>query len=77
MLDMLIVLGMLLAFLGGIFLLVEAFKEHILWGIACLFLPPASLVFMLLHWRVAKKPALMELTGFAIVIYCLMAGGTF
>jgi len=60
-----------------LFLLIEAFKEHILWGVACLFLPPVSLLFMLLHWKVAKKPALMELTGFAIVVSGIMAGGTF
>jgi membrane protein YdbS with pleckstrin-like domain len=40
----------------------------ILWAIACLFIPPVVLVFTVMHWDVAKKPFLIQLTGLGIML---------
>lgn len=63
-------IGSLVSFIAGIWFLVEAFKENIWWGVACLVFGPASLVFLFMHWESAKSPFLLNLLGVLI-----MAGG--
>lgn len=46
-----------------IWTVVIAFKEHILWGFGCLFVPLVIIVFGIVHWNKAKKP-------FMIYIIC-------
>ncbi len=53
--------------IGGILLLIEAFKEGIIWGLACLLISPVALVFTILHWDVAKKPFFIQLFGVGIM----------
>jgi hypothetical protein len=53
----------LVAVAGGIWLLVVAFKESLVWGLVCLLCPPAPIVFAIMHWEKAKKPFLIELCG--------------
>ena len=60
------VVGAVVALAGGIWLLVVAFKESILWGIGCLLVPCVGLVFAIMHWEKAKKPFLIELAGVAL-----------
>ncbi len=59
----LMLLGGLIALVGGILFLVAAFRESILWGLAVLFIPFAGLVFLIAHWQDAKKPFLLQLLG--------------
>ncbi len=47
----------------------EAFKVHVGWGFACLFVPFAALVFLFMHWREALKPFVASLLA------TLMLGG--
>ncbi|MCF6174300.1 MAG: hypothetical protein L3J71_00890 [Victivallaceae bacterium] len=51
------------------------FKESMLWGIGCLFINVLGLVFVFLHWDVAKKPFLINLAGAAIMILGAILGG--
>jgi hypothetical protein len=67
----LIVLGGLAALVGGLWLLVLAFQESILWGLCSLFIPLVILIFALTHWEVAKKPFLIQIGG--VVLYFLGA----
>ncbi|TXJ09494.1 MAG: hypothetical protein E6Q25_03115 [Acinetobacter sp.] len=67
--------GLLIAVIGGIGSLIAAFKTHILWGIACLLFAPASLVFLVLHWSVAKNPFFLTLLGVVIMFLSAMMGG--
>ena len=60
-------IGWIVAFVGAIWLLIEAFKVSILWGLGC-FIPIISRLFLAMHWEVAKKPFLIYLGGFALVI---------
>jgi len=68
MYEVMVLTGIALLVAGSLLLLVGAFRERILWGLACLLLPPAALVFTVLHWDVAKKPFFIQLFGFGIVL---------
>lgn len=50
--------GGILALVTGIWLLILAFREHVLWGLAYLFVPFAALVFVIMHFDEAGKPFL-------------------
>jgi hypothetical protein len=47
--------GVILAFVGGIWMLVLAFKESLVWGLCSLLIPFVLLVFALMHWDTCKK----------------------
>ena len=59
-------LGIALLILGGIGTLIVAFKTSILWGLGCLLIAPVSLIFLILHWDVAKNPFFLQLIGLAL-----------
>lgn len=65
---LIILLGIVIFVIGGLFFLVAAFRESIWWGLACLFIPIVSLFFLIVHWRVAKKPFFIQLLGFAVLV---------
>jgi len=62
-----IAIGAVLGVVGGIWLLVVAFQESVLWGLGSIFVPFVSLIFVILHWDVAKKPFLYNLLGTVIL----------
>lgn len=66
--TLLVVLGGIVMLVGGIWLLVEAFKESILWGLGSLFIPFVSLVFVIMHWDVSKTPFLIWIGGLVLTI---------
>jgi len=60
----LILVGGVVAFAGGIWLLVAAFRESFLWGLAYLCCNPIGpLVFVIKHWRGAARPFFLHLLG--------------
>jgi len=63
---LLAIVGAVIGLVGGIMLLIVAFKENIGWGIACILIPCLTIVFAIMHWEKAKKPFLIELVGAAI-----------
>lgn len=68
----LILAGVLVGLVYGIILLVKAFKTSIWWGLAYLFIPFAALVFVIVHWQVAKKPFLMSLISIPLILIGLL-----
>ena len=64
----LLIIGMIISFIGGIWLLVVAFQTGVWWGLGSLLLPLISLIFVILHWQVAKKPFLISLAGTILVV---------
>ena len=64
----LIAIGLIIALVYGIILLIKAFQTHILWGLGSLFVPFVSLVFVIMHWDIAKKPFLMGLLSIPFYI---------
>lgn len=67
-----IVAGSLIALVYGIILLIKAFQISIWWGLAYLLIPFAALVFIIVHWDIAKKPFLMSLLSFPFILVGLM-----
>jgi len=60
------IIGIIIFVIGGILLLIESFRESVLWGLACLLITPVILIFTVLHWDVAKNPFFIQLTGLII-----------
>jgi membrane protein CcdC involved in cytochrome C biogenesis len=67
-----IIIGYVVCLAGGIWFLVEAFRESILWGLGCLLLGPVSIVFLILHWDVAKRPFFLQLKGLAVILIAVL-----
>lgn len=68
MADLVGVIGVVIFIIGAILFLVVAFKESIIWGIACLLITPVVLIFTVMHWEVAKKPFFIQLAGLGVML---------
>ncbi|HZV37059.1 MAG TPA: hypothetical protein VFB72_20955 [Verrucomicrobiae bacterium] len=68
-------IGGITAFVGGIIFLIAAFRESLLWGLACLLIPFVSLIFLVLHWAEAKKGFFIQLVGLALIVIGVLIGG--
>ena len=53
--------------------LVAAFRKSILWGVSCLVIPFAQIVFCILHWTQAKKGFVISAIGLVSLIACVVA----
>ena len=54
--------------IGGIGTLIAAFSTGIRWGLGCLLISPVSLVFLILHWDVAKNPFFLQVVGLVAML---------
>ena len=63
----LISVGLMISFVYGIILLVKAFQTSIWWGLGYLLVPLVALVFIVVHWEVAKQPFLTSLTAIPFI----------
>lgn len=66
-------LGLGIALLGAIWFLIVAFSESILWGLVCLLVTPASLLFLVMHWNEAKNPFFVQLAGIGLAFLGAMS----
>ena len=66
--EALSIIGLVLFIVGGLGLLIAAFKTNILWGLGIIVIAPTALVFTVLHWSEAKNPFLLQLLGFVIIL---------
>ncbi len=75
--QIIFLLGDLVALVGGVMLLIEAFKKSVLWGILSLCVPFAGLVFVFLNWSNEKvrKAFFIILGGFAVMVVGGVLGG--
>ena len=64
----LILLGAVIFIVGGFWFLVAAFRESVLWGLACLFIPIVQLFFLIVHWPEAKRPFFLQLLAFVMIL---------
>lgn len=65
-----ILLGLLLMLLGFFWFVVAAFNTSVLWGVGVLLFPILQFAFLLIHWRRAKDPLMLQIWGFGIVFAC-------
>ena len=66
-------IGMAVYLVGGLMLLVKAFRVSVNWGLATLFLPFAALVFVVKHWEESKGTFFTIVTGMVLVILGALA----
>src|SRR5687768_12852977 len=66
-------LGVFTAFIGGILMLVAAFRQSIVWGLVSLFVPFGNLVFLVLHWTKARTGFLTSVAGTLLSVGGLFA----
>lgn len=64
----LFIVGLIIAFAGGLWLLIVAFEKSVWWGLGCLFIPFASLLFVILNWRATWKPFVINIVGGILVV---------
>jgi len=69
--------GALVSIIGGIWFLVVAFQESVLWGLGCIFVPFVSLIFLIMNFGESWKPFVMSMAGSAVVVIgvLLLASG--
>jgi len=73
--SILFIIGAVLGLVGGIWLLVVAFRTSILWGLGSLFIPPVIIIFAIMHWGDAKKPFLIALCSIPFYVAGFVMGG--
>lgn len=72
----LIGLGGIAAVVGGLWVIVMAFQESVLWGLVCLLIGPAMIVFAIMHWEEAKTPFLISVAGSVVLVLGFVVGGS-
>ena len=60
--------GIIMALIGGIKMIIAAFRCSFLWGMGYLLVPFVSLIFLLLHWEDAKEGFFLNLKGFGLIL---------
>jgi len=61
-------LGLVIALIGGIWLLVVTFKKSVWWGLGSLFIPLVGLIFVIMNWQLTKTPFLVYLAGVVLLV---------
>ena len=59
-------LGVTLSFVGGLWLVVNAFRASVLWGLGSLLIPFVALIFGLINFGENKIPLLLSVLGIAM-----------
>ncbi|MGY8770298.1 MAG: hypothetical protein ACKVH8_17920 [Pirellulales bacterium] len=66
--GLLSLVGSIACLVGVIWIIVIAFKESVLWGLGCLFVPFVVLIFAIMNWDSASKPALIVIGGIGLSV---------
>lgn len=74
LLGLIVIAALVVIVIGGIWMLIQAFSESILWGLGCLIVPFVSLAFLIVHWRKAKDPFFLQLMGLGAIILASFLG---
>lgn len=74
MAPVLIWLGYVLCFAGGLWIVVLAFRKGILWGVGCLFVPILQLIYVALYWKQAKAAFFLQVTGLSAFFVSAVIG---
>ncbi|HEU0306599.1 MAG TPA: hypothetical protein VFR30_06485 [Lysobacter sp.] len=60
-------LGVVLSVIGGLWIVVNAFRTSVLWGLGSLLVPFVSLIFALMNFSENKIPLLISVIGTVLV----------
>jgi len=72
----LMIVGGIVGTVGGIWLIIVAFKESVWWGLGSIFVPFVSLIFAITHWAQAKVPFLITVGGLVVLIIGIFMGAS-
>mgnify|MGYP000890047488 CR=1 FL=1 len=61
-------IGLVLYFIGAIGLMIDEFKENVIWGLFGLFTQVAHIIFALIHFDKCKKSLGYMLLGIVLII---------
>ena len=67
--------SVLLVILGGLWLLVAAFRTGFWWGIGCVVFAPVQLVFVVRHWAAARLSVGIQTVGALLMLLAVIQGG--
>ena len=67
-------LGVILSLVGSLWIVINAFRTSVLWGLGALFVPFVSLIFALLNFAGTKIPLLLCVIG---MILCIMGWSSY
>jgi hypothetical protein len=73
--QILVLIGLIIAFFGLILWIIEAFKENILWGVSGFVFSPVLFLFLIFHWDKARKPFFINIGGVVIALLGVYIGG--
>lgn len=63
--------------ISSIYVTVCAFRRHILWGLAYLFVPFAAFIYLIVDWRKVWKATLINIACVPLMILSMMLSPTF
>lgn len=61
-------IGWVMTLIGGIRILISAFRKSIIWGLGCLLVPFCGLVYLIVDWDNAKSGFFLQLKGFGVIL---------
>lgn len=74
--EIVLYVGLGIFIVGGIGLLIAAFRTSLLWGLGVLFITPVAIIYLVVHWQDAKGPFKLQVFGLVIVAaFAYMNGG--
>ncbi len=73
----LMAIGGIISLVFGVMLIIQAFKESVLWGLVYLFVPFGALVYVVKFWDQAKGLFLKSLLGLPFYFVGMLMAGTF
>jgi hypothetical protein len=71
---LIILAGFVMALIGGIRILISAFRKSIIWGLGCLFVPFCKLIYLIVDWEAAKSGFFLYLKGVGVIILGAVLG---
>jgi len=67
------VVSVVVMLVGGVMMVVTAFRQGVVWGVAYLLVPFAALVFLFKYWNEAKKGFYINLVGACAFVGCCLS----
>lgn len=69
-------LGLAIFIIGGIGLLISAFRTSVLWGLGCIVIAPIAILYIVMHWQEAKNPFLLQVCGLVVLLISVYLVGS-
>lgn len=69
-------LGLAIFIIGGIGLLIAAFRTSVLWGLGCIVIAPIAILYTVMHWQEAKNPFLLQVSALVVLLISTYSVGS-